>query len=272
MSALTGTSTGGSAIISYSLEKDTSSGSTWTVLNGFSTYQTDLTYTVTGVTSGVEYKFRYRALNTFGWSSYSDTLYRRAASQPSKPSAPTTSNTGVSVKIQWTAPSAQGASISAYLVEIRTSVSTVFSTELNYCDGSDSGVITDLYCVIPISSLTAAPFNLEQGDIVYARVSAINEIDTSEVSNLSAATGADIRTVPVAPSTGPSRGSSSDEDTLHITITALTGTDTGGSAITSYNIERDQGTSTWAELVGYSTNSLLTSITRSTGVVDGTDY
>lgn len=272
MSALTGTDTGGSPILSYSLEVDEFTGTTWTAVIGLTTYQTDLTYTYTAVSPGQKYKFRYRALNVFGWSDYSDELAKRAATEPAKPTAPTTTNTGVSVKIEWSTPSNEGAAITAYLLEIRTSVSTTFSTETDYCDGSDSGNISNMYCIVPISELTAAPFNLVQGDVVYARVSAINEIGTSEVSDLSGDDGAEIRTVPLAPTSGPSRGSNSDEDNLHIVIQPLTGVNTGGSAITSYNIEWDQGTSTWAELVGYTTNSLLTEFTQSSGLSDGQDY
>ena len=58
--------------------------------------------------------FRYRTLNIFGWSPYSNLLTAIAASLPDQPAPPITSNVGTSVMIQWVAPYNGGAYISSY--------------------------------------------------------------------------------------------------------------------------------------------------------------
>jgi hypothetical protein len=77
-------------------------------------------------------------------------------------STPTTSidaGTG-GVKITWTTPSNGGIAINAYLIEIANFDDTVWSTSTATCDGSDSTIISNLYCIIPMSTLTASPFSL----------------------------------------------------------------------------------------------------------------
>ena len=55
-----------------------------------------------------------------------------------------------------------------------TSDLITFSLELTYCDGSTAQILTDTKCVIPISELLVAPFNLYWGDSVFAKVIAVN--------------------------------------------------------------------------------------------------
>lgn len=81
--ALTDPSNGGSDIISYFLEWDSgSSGATWTEIVGFSPFQTSLTYSVTGnssgLTAGATYGFRVSAYNRFGWGIPSTPAYLKA--------------------------------------------------------------------------------------------------------------------------------------------------------------------------------------------------
>ena len=61
---------GGSTIISLNLEWDRGTN-TWTSLIGGTYNSLITTFTVTGLTPGSYYKFRYRASNLFGWGSYS---------------------------------------------------------------------------------------------------------------------------------------------------------------------------------------------------------
>lgn len=216
MSALAGTDTGGSPILSYSLEYDAgTSGASFTILTGYSSFTTALTFTQTGLTSGSLYQFRYRAYNSFGWSPYSDITNQLAAAKPATPDAPITTNTGVSVRIAWTAPIAQGSTISAYTIEIQHVDGSTYSINTDYCNGSTSTIVANLYCVIPVSTLTASPFSLEQGDIVYARVMATNAIGDSSVSDVNSS-GADIRVVPTTPTSPPSRGSSTSDTEIEV--------------------------------------------------------
>jgi hypothetical protein len=66
--------------------------------------------------------------------------------------------------------------------------------------------------------------------------------------------------------------SASTETSLSLTWTALTADAyTGGSAITSYKLEWDQGTNTWDTLVGDPTDYTSTSYSK-TGLTAGTNY
>lgn len=80
MATVTGTSTGGLTITAYSLEWNSGgSGDTYTSL-----YEGTNNYYQFAVTSGTQYKFRYRVKNDLGYSSdYSDVLNTYAAIVPS---------------------------------------------------------------------------------------------------------------------------------------------------------------------------------------------
>jgi hypothetical protein len=82
----------------------------------------------------------------------------------------TTYNVGTSVRIDWIAPYNRGSTIIAYNVQIKNKLGT-FVEELTYCNArTDSTIIGNLYCVIPMDTLKAAPFNLVQGDVIIAKV------------------------------------------------------------------------------------------------------
>jgi hypothetical protein len=67
------------------------------------------------------------------------------------------------------------------------------------CDGSDATVMANLFCLVPMSSLRAASFNLILDDLVVAVVTASNEIGTSDPSDVNTG-GAVVMTEPAAPS------------------------------------------------------------------------
>jgi hypothetical protein len=91
---MTGTeNTGGSPITSYSLEWDQGTGAAFTPVIGFYSNNIVLTYTFDSLTKGAFYQFRYRVMNIYGWSGYSDVVERIAAKIPDIPVAPITSNT-----------------------------------------------------------------------------------------------------------------------------------------------------------------------------------
>jgi len=71
------------------------------------------------------------------------------------------------------------------------------------------------------------------------------------------------------------RDSLTGNDQIEIAWTALTlVTETGGSPILSYNVQWDkgEGTSTFYELLGYSSTFTSTSHIVTSGIVGGTDY
>jgi hypothetical protein len=62
------------------------------------------------------------------------------------------------VQISWVAPNNGQDTIDAYVIEIADSTST-WKTDTS-CDGSTSTVIVALKCIVPMSTLTGASFNL----------------------------------------------------------------------------------------------------------------
>lgn len=169
----TGTYTGGSTILSISLEWDSgTSGATWTSLVGVNPASLTQTYTITsGLTSGSTYKFRYRAQNIFGWGSYSAELSTLAAEVPQTMAAVVSTNSGSNVRFSWTALSSNGAAITAYKLEIMQGDWT-YSEDSTNCNGADATIVTNQYCDVPMSVITASPYSHTAGETIHARVSA----------------------------------------------------------------------------------------------------
>ena len=71
------------------------------------------------------------------------------------------------MRIAWSAPAHNFQTIDAYYIEIQDKAASAFYEESTYCDGSDSGIVSQLYCEIPLlTTLREAPYNLEVGDSV----------------------------------------------------------------------------------------------------------
>ena len=63
---------------------------------------------VSGLTSGHTYRFRYRAQNIHGWGPVSDEVQVTAVSYPSASNVPTTEVDGSNVRISWEKPYSGG--------------------------------------------------------------------------------------------------------------------------------------------------------------------
>ena len=74
-----------------------------------------------------------------------------------------------------------------------------FALELSSCDGSNSVIVISSQCTIPLSTLTAIPFNLKLGDSVNVKIIASNAYGDSVISAVE--NGAIIVLVPDAPLT-----------------------------------------------------------------------
>lgn len=180
--------TGGSEIISYSLEWDGGNpGTQFDSFIGEDTNNIQLAFLKDSLTSGIGYNFRYRVKNLYGWSPYSSVLSQLAARQPDAPLAPKTLNTATSVTVSWEEPYNGASAITAYRVELATTINAIaFELEKTYCNAEfDSTVIQNRSCSIPMSVFTEDPFSLFQGEEIIARVVAINSIRESDVSELS---------------------------------------------------------------------------------------
>jgi hypothetical protein len=87
--------------------------------------------------TGTTYTFKVNARNAFGYSEDSNEISVIAAQKPSKPSSPTTSFANDIVTVSWDLPTDNGAPITAYAIKIRHSNMATYSSQMDYCDGSD---------------------------------------------------------------------------------------------------------------------------------------
>jgi hypothetical protein len=91
---------------------------------------------------------------------------------------------GTDVKIAWTAPysGGSGVAITSYSILIRKHDST-FVSYLPACDGTDATVISNRYCLIPMSDIIST-FGLLQGELIVAKVKATNSKGDSPYSTI----------------------------------------------------------------------------------------
>jgi len=125
-------SNGGSAITDYVVEYKLTSSGTWlTFADGTST---TASATVTGLVNASSYDFRVAAVNGIGQSAYTTITGVTPAAAPTAPAAPTqlgvtTDTTNGHLVVGWTAPASNGGSaITDYLIEIRLSGTTTWTT------------------------------------------------------------------------------------------------------------------------------------------------
>ena len=136
---------------------------------------------------GQAYSFRYRVLNIYGWGPYSPAASIVAAQTPADlleaPSsalvAPPASDSAVpapsSVLLAWSAPSTDGGSpVTGYLLEVLHSDGTSYSTPAACSD--PAALAAGRNCSLAMATLTAAPFSLNAGQLLKARVKPQNAI------------------------------------------------------------------------------------------------
>jgi hypothetical protein len=138
-------------------------------------------YTASSLVLGTTYEFTVEAQNSVGYSTPSGLVTILHALPPSTPNIPSTLNSGTDVVINWSAPSDNGSEISSYTVQILQNDGVTFSQNLNYCDGSDSAIISATQCTLPLATLISTPYSLVLGDSVQVKVIATNiKGDSSE--------------------------------------------------------------------------------------------
>jgi hypothetical protein len=98
------------------------------------------------------------------------------------------------VIITWVAPDNGGSPITGYTVSIRQNDDATFTIDLANCDMSASTAVT---CSIPVATLRAAPYTIEWGSSVHAKLYAANVYGDSLESD--AGNGAIITITPDAP-------------------------------------------------------------------------
>ncbi len=111
---------GGSSILSYNLQWNAGSGSTYYNLVGYTSDYAATSFTITSsITAGTTYLFKLRAKNSYGWGVFSTIVSIDATDKPSQMSAVTTTiESNTFVRISWSAPSDNYDTITKYRINI----------------------------------------------------------------------------------------------------------------------------------------------------------
>lgn len=87
------------------------------------------------------------------------------------------------VKVEFTAPNANGADISAYRVYIMTSDGLSW-LESDHCENSDVSLVTNLYCYVPMEELVGLRYSLPYNKFISAKVQAFNPRGWGDLSDV----------------------------------------------------------------------------------------
>merc|ERR1711871_603796 len=188
--------------------------------------------TASGLTGGVSYSFEVSALSTTGESDTSSVLTQATSPAAVAGSMTFSSVTMTSMVLTWTAPS--GATPTGYIV----------------CrdDGDSSAMPTPSIVVFEGDALTATASGLTGGTSYTYMVAALSESGVGDASGLSTQS-----TSPAA----PLDLSSVTQTSTSISLSWSASVVSGGSAVTSYNVYRNDGSSVDAPVSG--TAALTTS-------------
>jgi chitodextrinase len=179
---------------------------------------TGTSYTDTSLTNGTEYTYTVRAYNEVGWGAYSSSASGTPKTVPSAPAAPTVSPDNGSVTISWTAPAANGASITNYEVfQNGASIGTTTSLSMN-----KTGLLNGTEYTYTVRAYNAAGWG-----------------------NQSAGTKATPRTIPSKPA---APGVTLGDKQVTVTWTAPAG---NGASVTKYELLRN-GTAVKSDITAIS--------------------
>lgn len=145
---------------------------------------TEPEFLVTELTAGVVYEFKIESRNQFGYSEYSFTQSILCATIPEVPTDITTSinETRDVVTVSWVLPTANGSPITTFKVFIKEMNTDVYTQESVDCVGNDANVISNESCNINSATLITTPYNVDGGDHIWAKVSAVNVYGESDIS------------------------------------------------------------------------------------------
>lgn len=153
------------------------------------------------------------------------------------------------VLVDWEAPVDQlelyGAYITNYKVYVQQTDGIFFSEVSTDCPSDDANLLSNTECEIQIPTLKAYPFSLEDGQLVYAKIVAVNVIGESNDSEV--ATGSTVFTpiVPGAPINLVNNPEGTSKSTASFTWQDST---SGGKVIIDYKIQTDQALGMWTDI------------------------
>lgn len=241
--------TGGDAVTNYLIDATTDAGENWTQVASVGSNSTSKN--ITGLTNGVGYQFRVKAVNKAGTGSPSSTS---ATVTPATAPQPPTSVSGTrgdqQVSLTWTAPvNNGGAAITNYLVHYSTNGGSTWA------DPISTGSSTASYTVTGLTNGTSYVFE----------VAAVNTADPSTSAYSDPSAGVRPAALPGAPTdvAGVSGNAS-------VALSWAAPSADGGETITDYAIYFSSNSGTdWTPV----TKSASTSTTYTvTGLTNGTSY
>ena len=233
--------TGDSPIIRYDLERKTD----LTSFQGRAS-TTSLSLVDTTLMSGTKYYYRIQAVNSAGKSLDSAIVHATTFGVPDAPTLLAITTTSTTITIAWSPSSDGGTPITSYTVERSSNDS--FNSFVSF-PGNTGYTLTDS--------------GLDKGSTYYYRVRAINSVGSSTASSIKALTT--LATVPGAPTDVNVEISGA----YLLTVSWKASSDTGGTPITSYTVERSDGNpSSFIPL----TPSVSTTTFTDSGLTGGTVY
>lgn len=174
--------TGGSPLISYHLQYQDAYSGTWVDLNGLSNPSLLSQYTLTGLTKGDSYMFRFRAENEIGWSPYSDETIIVTADVPSQPNIPTlveATDTTIELNLDTNVDNG-GSPITAYTLEMGLGLTPATFNPVGSYTSGDLNIVLD------------GTDGITTGDIFSFRFMATNDVGDSIYSNVLSVSANDV--------------------------------------------------------------------------------
>ncbi len=230
------TDTGGSAITRYELQYRTGGGA-WTLIS--SGIGTRTSHTITGLTNGNSYEVQVSAVNDQGNSPWSRSAAATPATIPGAPDSPTLTEGNTQLTVAWTAPTDNGGTdITRY--------------ELQYRRGNGAWTL-----ISSGTNTTHTITGLTNGNSYKVQVRAVNAQGTGEWSPSASATPVAVPMAPTAPTLTAGN--------TQLTVAWSAPTDTGGSAITGYELQYRTGGEAWTPIlsgIGTKTNHTITGLTN----------
>jgi hypothetical protein len=209
---------------------------------------------------GSTYTFTIEARNEYGYSTPSSSIDIYCAFVPAQIQNVQTIEDGPDAQIQWDPTADNGAVITSYTILLKQRDGT-FATSAD-CDGTDSTIISNRSCKVPLASIILEPFSLRGGDSLFAKVIATNSYGNS-IESL-AGNGCIVVLVPDAPlflENQPDVTSATQ-----VGLTWVDGLNDGGKPVLDYTIEHDQASGSWTTLeAGILTNTYVSTAALTSG-------